>query len=106
MGPTVGPALAADALSMREVAFRYPATGFALTVADFVLPAGAHAFLRGPSGSGKTTLLGLAIGLLAADAGVVEVAGRSMPARAAGRDRLRADAVGVIHQQFNLLALS
>ena len=91
------------ALAMRGVAFRYPATGFALAVSRFVLAPGERAFLRGPSGSGKTTFLGLATGLLAADRGAVEVAGRPMPPRAAARDRLRADAIGVIHQQFNLL---
>ncbi|MEM7488967.1 MAG: ATP-binding cassette domain-containing protein [Pseudomonadota bacterium] len=91
------------ALDMRDVAFRYPSTGFALTVPAFAIGAGEHAFLRGPSGSGKTTILGLATGLLAADDGTVTVDGRPMPMHAAARDRLRADAIGVIHQQFNLL---
>ena len=95
---TGGPALAFEAVS-----FRYPSTGFALDVDGFTLGAGERAFLRGPSGSGKTTILGLATGLLKADRGTVTVAGRPMPARSAARDRLRADAVGVIHQQFNLL---
>ncbi len=88
---------------MYDVAFRYPGTGFALSVPHYTLDTGEAAFLRGPSGSGKTTLLGLATGLLAADTGEIRVAGRDMPSRAAGRDRLRADAIGVIHQQFNLL---
>lgn len=93
----------AAALHLRDVRFAYPSTGFALHVPEFDLAAGAHAFLRGPSGSGKTTLLGLATGLLLADAGQVSVAGTPMPMRPALRDRLRADAIGVIHQQFNLL---
>ena len=88
---------------MQGVAFRYPSTGFGLAVDAFDVAAGGRAFLRGPSGSGKTTVLGLATGLLVADAGAVTVAGRAMPRRAAARDRLRAEAVGVIHQQFNLL---
>ena len=91
------------ALSMRGVGFRYPATGFALVVEAFSLPAGGRVFLRGPSGSGKTTFLSLATGLLAADGGAIHVAGQAMPRGGAGRDRLRAGAIGVIHQQFNLL---
>ncbi|MEM7642070.1 MAG: ATP-binding cassette domain-containing protein [Pseudomonadota bacterium] len=96
-------AVTVGALSMRDVAFRYAGTGFALTVPHYALDTAEAAFLRGPSGSGKTTLLGLATGLLAANAGTIDVAGQTMPDRAAARDRLRADAIGVIHQQFNLL---
>ena len=88
---------------MRGVVFCYPSTGFSLAVPDFTLAPGERVFLRGPSGSGKTTFLSLATGLLAADRGEIAVAGRAMPASAAGRDRLRADLVGIIHQQFNLL---
>ena len=91
------------ALSMRDVTFTYPGTGFGLHVASFALEAGGSVFLRGPSGSGKTTFLSLATGLLAADAGEVTLAGQPMPARASARDALRAGAVGIIHQQFNLL---
>ena len=99
----VAPATGNVALAMRDVAFRYPSTGFGLDVAAFDLAAGEAAFLRGPSGSGKTTFLGLATGMLEADAGEIAVAGRPMPARPAARDALRAEAIGVIHQQFNLL---
>ena len=93
----------APALSFHEVAFRYPATGFALAVPVFTLGRGERVLLRGPSGSGKTTFLGLATGRLAAASGRIEIAGRPMPRAAAARDRLRAEAIGVIHQQFNLL---
>ena len=98
-----GDAVRGAALAMRDVAFRYPSTGFGLDVASFDLAEGEAAFLRGPSGSGKTTFLGLATGMLAADAGEIAVAGQAMPARPAARDALRAEAIGVIHQQFNLL---
>ena len=90
-------------LTMKNVEFCYPTTEFSLTVSEFSLAAGGQAFLRGPSGSGKTTFLALVTGLLAADAGNISVAGRSMPSRASARDAMRADSIGIIHQQFNLL---
>ena len=94
---------AGAALRMRDVAFRYPSTGFGLSVPDFTLGVSERVFLRGPSGSGKTTFLGLATGLLRSDGGEISIAGTPMPARPAARDALRANAIGVIHQQFNLL---
>ena len=99
------PIAAADTatLLMRGVAFRYASTGFGLEVDRFRLGPGESVFLRGPSGSGKTTFLSLATGLLLANRGAVEIDGRTMPRSAARRDALRADRIGVIHQQFNLL---
>ncbi|MEM8823624.1 MAG: ATP-binding cassette domain-containing protein [Pseudomonadota bacterium] len=92
------------ALELRDVEFRYPSTGFALSVPAFTLGAGERVLLRGPSGSGKTTLLALAAGLLAADRGTIRVDDRTMPTRLAACDRLRAETIGIIYQQFNLLA--
>ena len=104
--PTRATGDAPPALRMRGVRHRYPGTGFALSVEAFDLAADARAFLRGPSGSGKTTFLSLAAGLLAPLAGEIAVAGTSMPARPPGRDALRAEAIGIVHQQFNLLPAS
>ncbi|EFL87481.1 lipoprotein-releasing system ATP-binding protein LolD 2 [Ahrensia sp. R2A130] len=90
-------------LAMSSVGFTYPSTGFAMQIDRFDLGVGERVFLRGPSGSGKTTFLSLATGLLAADTGEISITGQLMPKRAAGRDALRAGAIGIIHQQFNLL---
>jgi putative ABC transport system ATP-binding protein len=60
--------------------------------------------LRGESGSGKTTFLHLIAGILAPDAGRVVLDGRDVAALGeAGRDRVRAEAIGYIFQTFNLL---
>jgi putative ABC transport system ATP-binding protein len=68
------------------------------------LAAGETLFVHGPSGSGKSTLLGLLAGVLVSDQGSLNVLGVSLSdARQAERDRLRADHVGYIFQQFNLL---
>ena len=90
-------------LAMSDVKFAYSTTAFSLEIDQFELRAGECVFLRGPSGSGKTTFLSLATGLLEAGSGSIAVAGREMPKKASARDALRADAVGIIHQQFNLL---
>ena len=60
--------------------------------------------LLGDSGSGKSTLLSLICGTLVAQAGRIEVDGEDIGRlSAARRDRFRAERIGVIFQQFNLL---
>jgi putative ABC transport system ATP-binding protein len=68
------------------------------------IAAGRTVFLHGPSGCGKSTLLGLMAGVLLARQGRVELLGQDWAALPGGRrDARRADHVGVIFQQFNLL---
>jgi putative ABC transport system ATP-binding protein len=73
---------------------------------DLEVPDGGFHALMGPSGSGKTTLLNLVGGLDRADSGDVFVAGQDLNALD-GRDlsRWRADHVGFVFQQFNLLSV-
>ncbi|MBY8976750.1 ABC transporter ATP-binding protein [Rhodobacteraceae bacterium NNCM2] len=60
--------------------------------------------LLGESGSGKSTLLSLICGILTPQRGEIAVAGTILSAmRGSARDRFRADQIGVIFQQFNLL---
>jgi ABC-type lipoprotein export system ATPase subunit len=73
-------------------------------VGNFALGAGQQIALRGESGSGKTTFLHLIAGILAADAGRIELDGVDMAALGeAKRDKLRASKIGYIFQTFNLL---
>lgn len=61
-------------------------------------------FLQGASGSGKSTLLNLVAGVLTPTAGRISLLGRELGALGgAARDRLRAEHVGFVFQQFNLL---
>ncbi|ATD07900.1 putative ABC transport system ATP-binding protein [Pseudoalteromonas piscicida] len=61
-------------------------------------------FLHGPSGSGKSTLLGLIAGTLDCQQGEIEIAGTNASALSRGqRDKFRADHIGTIFQNFNLL---
>lgn len=63
-----------------------------------------HTFLRGESGSGKTTLLNLLAGILTPTSGKIRMLEQDFHSmKPVQRDRFRADHMGVIFQQFNLL---
>ncbi len=75
-----------------------------LDIAAFELAAGEQVFLYGPSGSGKSTLLNVLAGVLLPRTGELRILGESLPALSgAARDRFRADHIGLIFQQFNLI---
>lgn len=88
-----------------SIAFRWPGHSEpALSLPHFALASGEHLFVSGPSGSGKSTLLSLLAGVLRPTQGDIVVAGTSMRALSpAQRDRFRADHIGIIFQQLNLL---
>ena len=68
------------------------------------LAAGETLLLLGESGSGKSTLLSLICGTIAPQTGRIKVVGTDLTALSgAARDRFRAEQIGVIFQQFNLL---
>jgi putative ABC transport system ATP-binding protein len=84
--------------------FSWDAKGRALTLPDFEVAAGERVFVCGPSGSGKSTLLGLIAGVMKPTAGSVEALGQSLSTLGSSRrDRFRADHIGYVFQQFNLL---
>lgn len=89
----------------RGLRFRWPgAAADTLALDDWALHPGEQMFLRGASGSGKSTLLSLLAGVLQPSAGSLEVCGQAMESLGGrARDRLRADHLGVVFQQFNLL---
>ena len=65
---------------------------------------GERVFLQGASGSGKTTLLNVLGGVLSPEQGQVQFLGDDLAKVSPHqRDRLRADHIGFIFQQFNLL---
>ena len=88
-------------------ALRYAWPGAAddcLVIPALRLEAGRKVFLHGPSGCGKSTLLGLMAGVLVARVGRVSLLGQDWARLKGGaRDARRADHVGVVFQQFNLL---
>jgi putative ABC transport system ATP-binding protein len=76
----------------------------ALRGIDWDVYAGRMTLIVGPSGCGKTTLLSVIAGILDGDSGEVSVFGRAlftMSDRA--RTRFRAQTIGFVFQQYNLL---
>ncbi len=98
--------MSADAvLQVRDLRFRWPqADADCLDIPALDLHRGDLVLLRGPSGSGKSSLLSLLAGVLLPRHGQVRLLGQDWQALPpSARDRLRADHVGYIFQQFNLL---
>lgn len=63
-----------------------------------------HVFIKGPSGSGKSTLLGLLTGIITPQSGKVQILNTDLATlKQNQRDKFRADHIGYIFQQFNLL---
>lgn len=93
-----------EVLRVEGLRFAWPRSPWTLSVPQLTLEAGERLFLHGPSGTGKSTLLNLVAGTLLPQAGVVRVAGEDVAKRSGpARDRLRADHLGIVFQQFNLL---
>ncbi|WP_164146367.1 ATP-binding cassette domain-containing protein [Stenotrophomonas maltophilia] len=93
----------APAIALEDVQFGY-GMRLVLDIPRLWIEQGSSVLLRGISGGGKSTLLGLLAGVLLPGSGHVEVAGQSLQDMGgAARDRFRADQLGVIFQQFNLL---
>ena len=92
------------ALELQDLSFGWESGRALLDIGQFRVARGERVLLRGPSGSGKSTLLGLIGGVLQPQCGSVRVLGTELSGlTAAQRDRFRADHIGVIFQQFNLL---
>ena len=92
-------------IALRDVRFAWPRAAHDCVAIDALgVPAGRTLFLHGPSGGGKSTLLGLLAGVLLPRAGSVSLMGTAWSSLSgARRDAFRADHVGYIFQQFNLL---
>lgn len=91
-------------LHLASLTYGYAPASPVLDIAAFHLPAGRHALLLGPSGCGKSTLLHLLAGILAPQAGRLDVAGTSLPGLTPRqRDSWRGRAIGLLPQQLALV---
>jgi len=90
-------------VSVSDLRFDWAGTP-CLDITDLELAAGEQIFLHGPSGSGKSTLLNLLAGVLLPRSGDLAILGQSLAGLSgSARDRFRADHIGLIFQQFNLI---
>jgi putative ABC transport system ATP-binding protein len=92
-------------IDVRDLRFRWPGADHdCLTIGELRVASGSSLFLYGPSGGGKSTFLGLLAGVLLPAQGQVSLMGTAWSALSGHRrDAFRADHVGYIFQQFNLL---
>ncbi|WP_019895252.1 ATP-binding cassette domain-containing protein [Hydrogenovibrio halophilus] len=94
-----------QAFELENLRFGWPGTKHdLLQIEHLALQTGKHLFIQGASGSGKSTLLNLLCGVLLPQSGQIRVLDQDLTQYAsARRDRFRADHLGIIFQQFNLL---
>jgi putative ABC transport system ATP-binding protein len=93
-------------IQLKDIRYTYPDTPgkLILNINSWKVAAGEQVFVHGPSGGGKSTLLNLLSGMLQADTGEVSVMGQRLDKISSRqRDRFRADHIGYIFQQFNLI---
>ena len=75
-----------------------------LNIPSLCIEQAQHVFLYGPSGSGKSSLLNLIAGINLPTSGSIEVLGTDLGALSnRQRDAFRAQHLGIIFQQFNLI---
>jgi putative ABC transport system ATP-binding protein len=94
------------AINLSNIHFSYPSPPNVplLRIPSWSLAKGENTFIHGPSGSGKSTLLGVLNGLLLPNQGQVSVLGQRLDnITSRQRDKFRANNIGFIFQQFNLI---
>ncbi|WP_428034488.1 ABC transporter ATP-binding protein [Amphritea sp.] len=97
-------AIADPVIRLDNIVFGWPGSPPVLNIPELTIAASERIFLKGPSGSGKSTLLNLIGGIHVPQQGVVRVLGQELQRQSsAWRDNFRADHIGLIFQQFNLL---
>ncbi|MCB8944788.1 MAG: ABC transporter ATP-binding protein [Ardenticatenaceae bacterium] len=92
-------------IELQNLRFAWPKQDHDLLyIPELVIEKGKHLFIQGASGSGKTTLLNLLTGINVANSGSIKVLDTPLETLSTRqRDQFRADHLGVIFQQFNLL---
>lgn len=93
------------AIAVDGVSFSYRKGGTpVIDIPHWQLNKGEHVFLSGPSGSGKSTFLNLLSGTLTPDSGSISLLEKPFSSLSnKQRDRFRANHIGVVFQQFNLI---
>jgi putative ABC transport system ATP-binding protein len=92
-------------VSVKDLHFRYSTDNSSmLDIPAWSLEPGEQVFLYGPSGTGKSTFLNLLAGILLPNTGEICVLGKRLNTLSGRqRDKWRAQHIGVVFQQFNLI---
>ncbi|MEZ9527209.1 ABC transporter ATP-binding protein [Enterovibrio norvegicus] len=92
-------------LKLENVRFRWEGQpDWQIDIPAFSVEQGEKVFLKGASGSGKSTLLSLIAGINLASSGALQLCETELTGlKGSQRDAFRADNIGYIFQQFNLL---
>lgn len=91
-------------LNIDKLVFGYDEKKPVLAIESWHLKKGQKVFLQGDSGTGKSTLLNLIAGTMSPNSGTIEILQQpvsSLSARA--KDKFRANHIGFIFQQLNLI---
>ncbi len=93
------------AIQIADLDYRWPGQQQnLLSIPKWQVEAGQTVFLYGASGSGKSTLLNLLAGILLPQRGQVNLLSTDITQLSARhRDRFRANHIGIVFQQFNLV---
>ena len=94
------------AIALREVRFAYQDApqSVVIDIPQWTVSQGERIFLHGPSGSGKSSLMNLLSGLTVCTSGETAILGtRIDQLRGGERDQFRANNIGHVFQQFNLI---
>ena len=93
-------------INLSNLQFSYPeqSNSLLLDIPSWSLSAGEHTLIYGSSSSGKSTLLNILNGLLSVNSGHVKVLDQHLSKMTSRqRDNFRANNIGYIFQQFNLI---
>lgn len=92
-------------ISLSNVTYTWPGNDTpTIDIESLKVERGEHLFIKGPSGCGKSTLLSLLTGIQLPQSGDLYVLGQRYDVlKGKQRDQFRADNLGYIFQQFNLL---
>jgi putative ABC transport system ATP-binding protein len=92
-------------ISINNLLFKWPSQNeYLLEIENFTINKGEALFLNGASGSGKSSLLSLLGGITIPQKGSISILDTDITKLSAGqRDQFRADHMGIIFQQFNLV---
>jgi putative ABC transport system ATP-binding protein len=92
------------AIAINALQFAYASGPLVIDIPALHIARGSRVFMHGPSGCGKTTLLGILAGVLHVRHGSVRVLDRDLTNMTGSqRDSFRAEHIGYVFQQFNLI---